>query len=74
MTDRPIPVTGRTPHDLHRTARTMLGAMGCANEVAEEIIGHIKPGIVGVYNLYTYDAEKRERLTKLAARLEELAF
>lgn len=52
----------------------MLGAMGCANEVAEEIIGRIKPGIVGVYNLYTYDAEKRERLTKLAARLEELAF
>ena len=73
VTDRPIPVTGWTPHDLRRTARTMLGAMGCANEVAEEIIGHIKPGIVGVYNLYTYDAEKREWLTKLAARLEELA-
>ena len=55
------------------TRSSSYGAMGCANEVAEEIIGHIKPGIVGVYNLYTYDAEKREWLTKLAARLEELA-
>jgi integrase len=73
MSDRPIPVTAWTPHDLRRTARTMLGAMGCANEVAEEIIGHIKPGIVGVYNLYSYDAEKREWLMKLAAHLEELA-
>jgi len=28
---------------------------------------------VGVYNLYSYDAEKREWLMKLAAHLEELA-
>jgi integrase len=72
VTDPPLPVTGWTPHDLRRTARTMLGSMGCANEVAEEIIGHIKPGIVGVYNLYEYDAEKREWLTKLAERLESI--
>ncbi|MGF6963009.1 integrase [Paraburkholderia sp. WC7.3g] len=72
VTDPPIPVTGWTPHDLRRTARTMLGAMGCSNDVAEEIIGHIKPGIVGVYNLYEYDSEKREWLTKLAERLDRL--
>lgn len=72
VTDPPIPVIGWTPHDLRRTARTMLGFMGCANEVAEEIIGHIKPGMVGIYNLYEYDSEKREWLTKLAARLESI--
>lgn len=70
--DPPIPVTGWTPHDLRRTARTMLGSMGCSNDIAEEIIGHIKPGIVGVYNLYEYDSEKREWLTKLAAQLERV--
>ncbi len=72
VTSLPIPVTGWTPHDLRRTTRTMLGAMGCVNEVAEQIIGHVKTGIVGVYNLYEYDTEKRHWLTKLAARLEEL--
>ena len=72
VTDPPLPVTGWTPHDLRRTSRTMLGYMGCANEVAEEIIGHIKPGIVGIYNLYEYDSEKRDWLTKLAAHLESI--
>ncbi|MFM0630710.1 tyrosine-type recombinase/integrase [Paraburkholderia xenovorans] len=71
-TEPPIPVTGWTPHDLRRTARTMIGSMGCVNDIGEEIIGHVKPGVVGIYNLYEYDSEKREWLTKLAGRLESL--
>jgi integrase len=68
-----LPVTHWAPHDLRRTARTMLAALGCPKEVAESIIGHMLPGVEGVYNLHTYDKERREWLTRLSARLEELA-
>lgn len=61
-----------SPHDLRRTGRTMLASMGCPEEVAEAILGHVKPGVVGVYNLYKYDAERREWLTKLDAELARI--
>jgi integrase len=61
------------PHDLRRTGRTMLAALGCPGEVAEAILGHLLPGIVGTYNLHTYDLERREWLTRLAAHYEACA-
>jgi integrase len=61
------------PHDLRRTGRTMLAALGCPGEVAEAILGHLLPGIVGTYNLHTYDAERRLWLTKLSAHYEACA-
>ena len=60
-------------HDLRRTGRTMLSSMGCPTDVAEAIIGHVQPGIQGVYNRYAYDAERRVWITRLADRLEALA-
>lgn len=61
------------PHDLRRTGRTMLAALGCPGEVAEAILGHLLPGIVGTYNLHTYDAERRLWLTKLSSHYEACA-
>lgn len=73
-TDRPrLPVTHWAPHDLRRTVRTMLASMGCPGEVAESVLGHMLPGVVGVYNRHSYDAERLEWLTRLDARLEDLA-
>ncbi|AJZ61074.1 phage integrase family protein [Paraburkholderia fungorum] len=68
-----LPVTHWSPHDLRRTARTMLSSIGCPFEIGEIIIGHVIPGVGGVYDKYTYDKERREWLTKLADKLEELA-
>jgi len=53
-----LPVEKWSPHDLRRSVRTILAAIGCPSEVAEAILGHMPPGIVGVYNLHRYDAEK----------------
>lgn len=64
-----LPVTHWAPHDLRRTGRTMLAAMGCPAEVAEAILGHLPPGVQGVYNRHGYDAERRLWLTRLAERL-----
>ena len=68
-----LPVTHWTPHDLRRTSRTLLSALGCPEEIAEAIIGHMPKEIVGTYNAYTYDKERRLWLGKLARRLDELA-
>lgn len=61
------------PHDLRRSSRTMLAALGCPLEIAEAILGHLLPGIVGTYNLHTYDVERRHWITRLAAHLEACA-
>ena len=68
-----LPVVHWSPHDLRRTARTLLAALGCPDAVGEAVLGHVPPGIQGVYNLYGYDAERRRWLTALDARLETLA-
>lgn len=68
-----LTVTNWAPHDLRRTARTFLAALGCSEEIAEAVIGHMKPGVKGIYNLHIYDNERREWLTRLDAHLEALA-
>ena len=68
-----LPVAHWTPHDLRRTGRTLLASLGCRDEIAEAIIGHMPKDIVGVYNAYSYDAERRHWLTELSAHLDSLA-
>jgi len=67
------PVEDWAPHDLRRSVRTHLAALGCSNEIGEAILGHLQPGIVGVYNRHHYDPERREWLTKLDQAWEAAA-
>ena len=60
-----IPVADWSPHDLRRTGRTNLAALGCPQDVAEAILGHMPSGIVGVYNRHNFDAERVEWLGRL---------
>ena len=68
-----LPVQAWAPHDLRRTARTILAAMGCPDAVAEAILGHHPPGVQGTYNRHGYDAERLVWLSRLADRLEQLS-
>lgn len=61
-----------TPHDLRRTVRTGLSRLQCPNEVAEAVLGHIRGGVEGIYNLYKYDAECRKWLQVWADYLDSL--
>lgn len=65
-----LPVTHWTPHDLRRTSRTLLAGLGCPNEIAEAILGHMPPNIVATYNRHSYDAERVVWLGRLSALLE----
>lgn len=66
------PVGAWAPHDLRRTARTLLAQMACPFEVAETLLAHELPGISGTYNRAQYQAEKVDWLTRLDKHLEQL--
>ena len=61
-----------SPHDLRRTARTNMARVGVSDEVGEEVVNHIKPGVVGVYNKYRCDNEKKDALLKWESLLLEI--
>lgn len=67
-----LPVTQWSPHDLRRTARTLLASLGCPKDVAEAILGHIAPEIEATYNRHTYDAERVQWLRALGDKLAAL--
>lgn len=68
-----LTVTHWAAHDLRRSVKTLLTAMGCPSDVSESVLGHKLEGIEGIYNRHHYDPEKRHWLTLLDAKLEQLA-
>lgn len=66
------PVVDWTPHNLRRTARTILASLGCPNEIGEAIVGHIPPEMVATYNSYQYDSERKHWLRLLSDHLARL--
>jgi len=52
-----------TTHDLRRTCRSNLAALGVPPVVAEAVIGHRQRGILQVYDRHSYSSEKRDALT-----------
>lgn len=61
-----------TPHDLRRTGATNLAELGASNEVIDAILSHKVSGVVGVYNRYKYDTQKKDFLTLWSARLLDI--
>ncbi len=59
-------------HDLRRVVRSGLSALRVQHDVAEAILAHRPPGIVGTYNLHEYEDEKTEALEKWAMRLRDI--
>lgn len=53
-----------TPHDLRRTARTMMAKIGILEAHAEAVLAHCNRGIIGVYNKYEYKKEKMDALVR----------
>jgi integrase len=56
-------------HDLRRTVRSNLAAMGVSFEIAERILGHAMAKIERTYNRHAYQEEKRRALQAWADRL-----
>lgn len=64
-----------SPHDLRRTVRTRLAALGVSREIRDHVLGHgVAAGGVGErhYNLYDFAREKRDALAAWDAALANI--
>lgn len=62
-----------TPHDLRRTAATLMGERGVRPDVIERVLNHTPAKIARTYNRAAYDAEKRQALTILGDLIASIA-
>lgn len=58
-------------HDIRRTVRTRMSAF-TSSDVGELVIAHARPGLRRVYDLHSFEIEKRDALDKWAARLRAI--
>jgi integrase len=56
-------------HDLRRTMRTNLGKLGVRPDVAEMCIGHVRKGMIAIYDRYRYESEIAAALARWAEHL-----
>ncbi|MFN0314167.1 MAG: tyrosine-type recombinase/integrase [Burkholderiales bacterium] len=61
-----------TVHDVRRTVRTRLSALGVPVVVAERVIGHELPDLLAVYDVHAYETETRAALKKWAGELRRI--
>lgn len=62
-------VRGWALHDLRRTARSLMSRAGVPSDHAERCLGHVIPGIRGVYDQHSYLLEMRQAFEALAAQI-----
>jgi integrase len=67
-----VDLPGWVNHDLRRVVRSGLSALRVQHDVAEAVLAHAPPGIVGTYNLHAFEDEKREALEKWAQRIASI--
>lgn len=70
--DRKMEIDHFTPHDLRRSCSTRLAELGFRDEVNDAILGHVKSGVVGIYNRYKYDREKRDAMESWERKLKSI--
>jgi integrase len=66
------PVADFTPHDLRRTAASMMTSIKIPRLVVSKILNHVETGITAVYDRHSYDDEKRQALEAWARKLENI--
>ena len=61
------------PHDLRRTAASLMAGLGIPRLTIRKILNHAEPGITSVYDRYSYDKEKRRALEAWGRELDRIA-
>jgi integrase len=59
-------------HDLRRTARSLLSRAGVNPDHAERCLGHVIPGVRGLYDRHRYISEMLNAFERLAALIETI--
>lgn len=72
VTENKLGVADFTPHDLRRTAATLMSQLGFMDEVIDAVLNHTKQGVIATYNLNRYDKEKQQALEALERKLSSI--
>lgn len=72
VTENKLGVADFTPHDLRRTAATLLSQIGFMDEIIDAVLNHTKQGIIRTYNLNRYDKEKQQALEAWERKLKTI--
>ncbi|OHB54679.1 MAG: hypothetical protein A2Y12_19155 [Planctomycetes bacterium GWF2_42_9] len=70
--DKKMEMEHFTPHDLRRTAATMLAQLSFSDETIDAVLGHKKTGVVKIYNRHKYDLEKQKALEAWERKLNSI--
>jgi integrase len=70
--DKASGTDGWTLHDCRRTARSLMSRAGVPSDHAERCLGHVIPGVRGVYDRHEYHAEKQQAYEALAGLIERI--
>jgi len=70
--DKASGVRDYTLHDCRRTARTLLSRAGVDKDHAERCLGHVIPGVRGVYDRHEFYREKAQAYEALAGLIERI--
>jgi integrase len=60
------------PHDLRRTAASLMTGMGISRLTVSKILNHVEGGITAVYDRHSYDPEKKLALEAWGQRLDAI--
>jgi integrase len=60
------------PHDLRRTAASLMSGSGVSRDVLKKILNHVDRDITAVYDRYSYDNEKRKALIAWGRLLHQI--
>lgn len=66
------PIAAWRIHDLRRTAKSLMARTGVRPDISERVLGHVIPGVEGVYDRHGYADEKTAALEALAALVERI--
>lgn len=72
VTENKLGVADFTPHDLRRTAATLMSQIGFMDEIIDAVLNHTKQGIIRTYNLNRYDKEKQQALEAWERKLNSI--
>jgi integrase len=68
--DKKCGVSDWTLHDLRRTARSLMSRAGVNADIGERCLGHIIPGVRGVYDRHQYRPEMLNAYEALATQID----
>lgn len=72
VTENRLGVADFTPHDLRRTATTLLAKCKIIKEHRERVLNHKLEKLDGTYNIHDYDDEKQLALETLERRIQSI--